>query len=117
MVGLIVHRLLLHLKLDLLVEFHRVRVVLRLPCHHLVVRVLVHQLLLDLVGRWIVFILIVTKCETALPDRWVLHVCLCRHEADWPLLLLLHPNIVLRHELLRVDHRKKAVQWFHFHFL
>jgi len=93
-VGLIVHRLLLHFKLDLLLELHGVRMVLRLPGDDLIVRVLVHQLLLDLVGCWIVLILIITKCQSTLPDGWVLHVGLCRHEADRPLLLLLHSDVV-----------------------
>lgn len=116
-VGLIVHWLLLHFKLDLLLELHGVRMVLRLACDHLIVRVLVHQLLLDLVGCRIVFIFIVAECESTLPDGRVLHVGLGGHEADWPLLLLLHSNVVWRHQLLRVDHWQKAVQCFHFNFL
>lgn len=68
--------------------------VLRLACDHLIVRVLVHQLLLDLVGCRIVFIFIVAECESTLPDGRVLHVGLGGHEADWPLLLLLHSNVV-----------------------
>ena len=116
-VGLIVHRLLLHFKFDLLVDLHRIRVVRSLPGDHLIVRVLVDQLLLDLMGCGIVLVLVVAKGQSTLPDRWVLHVSLCRHQANGSLLLLLHSNVVLWHELLRVDHRQKAVQCFHFNFL
>ena len=112
-VRLIMHRLLLEFNLHLLFELDRLRLVLRLVArHHLIDRVLVYQLLLDLVGAWIVFIFILAEGKSTLPDGRVLHVGLGGHEANRSLLLLLHAHIVRCHQLLRVDNRENTVLSF-----
>ena len=83
--------------------------VLRLARDHLINRVLVHQLLLDLVGARVVFVLIFAKGKSALGDGRVLHMGLGSHEPHRSLLLLLHADVVGSHQLLRVDHGKNAV--------
>lgn len=113
---LVVQRLLLHVQFDLLVNLNWVGIVLRVAHDrlHLVVRVLVHQLLLYLMRAWIVLVLVLAECKSTLPYRWVLQLRFGCHESNWPLLLR---DVVLCHELLRVDHGKKTVQCLDLNFL
>ena len=80
--------------------------------------VLIYELLLDLMGAWIVLVLVLGEWKTTLYGVWVLHVSFGSHESYWALLLrCLHTvDIVGSHQLLRIDHRKNTIlSFFHRH--